>query len=373
MKVLHFYKTYLPDTIGGAEMVINQIIQGTMNLGVTAEILTLTPDKGNSTVEVDGHLVHRCHSNFDIASTPFSISAFRRFRELAKKADLIHYHFPYPFADVLHLMSRIKKPSLVTYHSDIIKQKFLLKLYRPLQRRFLLSVNNIVATSNNYLESSSVLSSFKHKTQVIPLGLDKSSYPKPQKSRLNFWRDRFGSNFFLFIGVLRYYKGLHTLIEAARNSEYPIVIVGAGPVELDLKEQATRLGVSNIHFIGLIDEDDKVALLELCSAVLFPSHLRSEAFGITLLEGAMYGKPLVSCEISTGTTYINKDKETGIVVPPCDSVKLRQAMDYLWNNPHEAVAMGKRAEERYWKLFTAKKMAESYVTLYKKLLAEHKA
>jgi glycosyltransferase involved in cell wall biosynthesis len=107
--------------------------------------------------------------------------------------------------------------------------------------------------------------------------------------------------------------------------------------------------------------------LELFYAVVFPSHLRSEAFGISLLEGDMYGKLLISSEIGTGTTYINIDKETGIVVPPSEPAALRQAMDYLWNNPEKAQTFGKRAEERYWKLFTAKQMANSYLTLYKEL------
>ncbi|MEH6446050.1 MAG: glycosyltransferase [Oceanospirillaceae bacterium] len=329
---------------------------------------TLSPSVVDGSVEVDGHLVHRCRSNFEVASTPFSASEFLRFRQMAKIADIVHYHFPYPFADILHLTSQIKKTTLITYHSDIIKQKHLLKLYRPLKQRFLNSVDNIVATSPNYLKTSSVLIRLKHKTTVIPLGLDKATYPEAGTEKLNLWRNRFGPRFFLFVGVIRYYKGLHILVDAARNSDYPIVILGAGPIETELKEQATKLGVHNIHFLGFLRDEGKVALLALCYAVIFPSHLRSEAFGISLLEGAMYGKPLISSEIGTGTTYINIDKETGIVVPPSDLAKLRQAMDYLWNNPEEAAAMGQRAEARNWKLFTAEQMAQCYVALYKELL-----
>ena len=372
MKVLHFYKTYLPDTRGGIEQVINQIARGTVELGVTTEVLTLSDLPVERTVEVDGHLVHRCHSNFEIASTPFSASAFLRFRQLAKDADLIHFHFPYPFADLLHFASRISKPTLLTYHSDIIKQKYLVKLYGPLKRQFLSGVGHIVATSPNYLKSSKILSQFQDKISVIPIGLNKNTYPIVRPERLTYWWGEFGSRFFLFVGVLRYYKGLHILIEAARNSDYPIVIVGAGANEKELKAQAKKLGVSNIHFVGQQSEEDKVALLQLCYAVLFPSHLRSEAFGISLLEGAMYGKPLISSEIGTGTTFINIDKETGVVVPPSDSAALRRAMDYLWNNPEEATEMGKKAEARYWKLFTSEKMAKSYVALYRKLIDEHK-
>ncbi len=368
MKVLHFYKTYLPDTIGGIEKVINQIARETVNLGVTTEVLALSPTVVDRVVEVDGHLVHRCRSNFEIASTPFSFSAFLRFRQKAREADIIHYHFPYPFADILHFASGVNKPTLITYHSDIIKQKHLLKIYHPLMHRFLSSVDHIVTTSRNYFETSDILPRYKHKTSVIPIGLNKSHYPLALPEKLNDWRGRFGTGFFLFVGVLRYYKGLHILIEAARNSDYPIVIVGAGPVESELKQHAAKLGLSNIHFLGLIPEEDKIALLELCYAVVFPSHLRSEAFGISLLEGAMYGKPLISSEIGTGTSYINIDKETGIVVPPGDPTALRLAMDYLWNNPQQAVAMGKSAEARYWKLFTGKQMARAYVQQYKNLL-----
>lgn len=372
LKVLHFYKTYLPDTRGGIEQVINQIARGTVELGVTTEVLTLSPFLVDRTVEVDGHLVHRCHSSFEMASTPFSASAFLRFRQLAKDADLIHFHFPYPFADLLHFASRVSKPTLLTYHSDIIKQKYFIKLYRPLKRLFLSDVDHIVATSPNYFKSSRVLSQLKDKTSVIPIGLDKNTYPTVSSERLAYWWGEFGSRFFLFVGVLRYYKGLHILIEAARNSDYPIVIVGAGPIEKKLKEQAAKLKLNNIHFVGHQSEEDKVALLQLCYAVLFPSHLRSEAFGVSLLEGAMYGKPLISSEIGTGTTFINIDKETGVVVPPSDSAALRRAMDYLWNNPEEATEMGKKAEARYWKLFTSEKMAKSYVALYRKLIDEHK-
>ncbi|MCG6889323.1 MAG: glycosyltransferase family 4 protein [Gammaproteobacteria bacterium] len=372
MKILHFYKTYLPDTIGGIEKVINEIARGTVDAGITTKVLTLSSALVDRVVEVDGHSVHRCRSNFEIASTPFSLSAFLRFRQMARDADIIHYHFPYPFSDVLHFATRINKPSLVTYHSDIIHQKHLLKIYRPLKRRFLSSVDHIVATSPNYFETSEVLSRFRHKTSVIPIGLEKSYYPAAEAKRINHWRERFGSRFFLFVGVLRYYKGLHILIDAARNSDYPIVIVGAGPIESELREHAAKLGISNIHFIGRISYEDKAALLELCYSIVFPSYLRSEAFGVSLLEGAMYGKPLISSEIGTGTSYININNETGIVVPPSDSSALRQAMDYLWNNPNEAAAMGRCAEVRYSKLFTGKQMAEAYVKLYGKLLVEEK-
>ena len=78
----------------------------------------------------------------------------------------------------------------------------------------------------------------------------------------------------------------------------------------------------------------------------FPSHLRSEAFGISLLEGAMFGKPMISSEIGTGTSYINIAGETGLVVPPNAPQALHEAMRQLWEHPEQAAQMGARAEER---------------------------
>lgn len=371
MRVLHFYRTSFPDTMGGIEQVINQIARGTSKLGVKTDVLSLTPDRVPRTIELDGYLAHRARLDLQIASTGFSVSAFLRFSQLAKKADVIHYHFPWPFMDVVHFATNVKKPTVVTYHSDIIRQKYLLKLYRPLKRKFLASMDRIVATSPNYLATSDVLEKFSDKVRVIPIGLDKATYPQLIPDRLQFWRERFGAKFFLFIGLLRYYKGLHILMEAAQGSDYPIVIVGAGPIEQDLKAQAAQLGLRNIHFMGHLPDEDKVALLTLCYGVVFPSHLRSEAFGISLLEGAMYGKPMISSEIGTGTTYINIGDETGLVVPPSDPVALRQAMRYLWEHPGEAADMGRRAEERYWKYFTAERMVKSYVDLYGDLVRQH--
>ena len=367
MRVLHFYKTAFPDTMGGIEQVIHQIARGTSKLGIKTDVLSLTAERVLRTIEIDGYSVHQARLDMQIASTGFSMSAFLRFAQLAKKADVIHYHFPWPFMDVVHFATMVKKPTVMTYHSDIVRQKYLLKIYRPLQRKFLSDMSRIVITSPNYLQTSDVLAKYKHKVSVISIGLDKATYPVPSPDKLTYWREKLGLKFFLFIGVIRYYKGLHILMEAARGTDYPIVIVGAGPIEEALKTQAAQLGLRKIHFLGCLPDEDKVALLTLCYGVLFPSHLRSEAFGIALLEGAMYGQPMISSEIGTGTTFINTANETGLVVPPNDPLALRQAMRYLWEHPEQAADMGRRAEARYWKYFRADQMVGAYAKLYREL------
>ncbi|CNH03919.1 WbcW protein [Yersinia aldovae] len=368
LKVLHFYKTYYPDSFGGVEQVIFQLCEGGGGRDIDSTVLSLSKRGSIVNKKIGSHTVYCSPVNFEAASTPFSFQALKDFRRLAQQADIIHYHFPFPFMDMVHFFSGIKKPTVVSYHSDIVKQKNILKIYAPLMNRFLKSVSRIVAASPNYVATSTTLKKFAHKVSVIPYGLDEKSYPTPTLERLDLWKNKFGPRFFLFVGAFRYYKGLHILIEAAKNSSYPIIIVGAGPIELELKKQTEELKIENIYFLGAVSDEDKAALLSLCYAVVFPSHLRSEAFGITLLEGAMYGKPLISSEIGTGTTFINIDQQTGLVVPPSDPVALRAAMDKMWDNIELSEKFGCNARNRYLENFTSEKMVSSYIDLYNEII-----
>lgn len=368
MRILHVYRTFFPDTQGGLEEAIRQLCAGTSALGAQCTVFTTTKKRSGATIELDEATVVQVPETFEIASCNVALSAFSQFSSLASSADIVHYQFPWPFADVLDLVTRHDKPTVITYQSDIVRQKLLLKLYKPLMRRFLASADRIVCTSPNYLASSSVLRDFAKKVDVIPIGLDEKTYPEVGEIELQRAQEQFGKDFFLFVGVLRYYKGLHILLDAIANAPYQVVIVGSGAMEQQLKQQAKDLNLDNVVFAGRVSDELKVALLQLSRAIVFPSHLRSEAFGVTLLEGAMYSRPLISAEVGSGTSYVNIHNETGIVVAPGSSKMLRWAMDELWNQPEKARKMGLAAKKRFDKLFNGDLMAQRYWQLYHELL-----
>jgi len=366
MRILHFYRTYFPDTFGGIEQVIYQIAEKSASLCVETKVLTLSANP-QKTIEFAHHEVHQVKLGMQIASNGFSWQALRAFKALAEWADVVHYHYPWPFMDLVHFATRCKKPCVVTYHSDIVRQRNLLRLYAPLQKAFLRRVDRIVATSPNYLESSQTLQNYRQKTAAIPIGLDESlSMPADEKT-VQKWQAELPPRFFLFVGVLRYYKGLDVLLAALRESNCPVVIVGSGPEENRLRTLARQWNLKNLFFLGEQPDQDKNALLSLCYGIVFPSNLRSEAFGISLLESAMFGKPMISCEIGTGTTFINLHEQTGLVTPPNDSRALADAMQFLWDHPDRARAMGRAARERYVQHFTADQMARAYCGLYREL------
>lgn len=368
MRVLHFYKTYWPETFGGVERVVHALAEGGVVHAIEASVLTLSTNPAPSPQTFGNHKIFQVKCDLDIASTRFSWGAFGKFRALSRKADVIHYHFPWPFMDVVDLMTPHGKPVVVSYHSDVVKQKHLLKLYTPLMHRFLDRADKIVASSPNYAASSSVLQRHAEKTQIITNGLDSINYPAADTTRLEYWKSRFPDGFFLFVGVLRYYKGIHILIEAARRSGLPVVLLGGGDNKKAVQSEITSKGINNIHILGAKPDEDKIALLTLCRALVFPSHLRSEAFGLSLVEASMHAKPMISCEIGTGTSYVNLDGETGIVIPPADPDKLVEAMQRLWLNHEECQRFGQAARKRYISHFTAKRMVCSYAALYQSLL-----
>lgn len=368
VQVLHFYSHYHPDTFGGGEQLINQICRGTAALGVRNTVLTLSPSPRPAQVEVDGHLVHRCPIDLVVASNRFSGRVIGRLRELARTADVVHFYYPWPWGDLCLMLAGVRQPIVVTQLSDIVKQDLLKRVYRPLESVFLSRVGAIVATSPNYVRGSDVLRRFADKVRVIPIGLDDADYRPSTDADRQRWRERIGSRFLLFVGVMRYYKGVSYLLEALAGTPVRLVLVGAGPMEAEYRAQADRLGLDNVTFLGRQSEQDKRTLLELCDGFVFPSHLRSESFGVSLLEAARYGKPLVSCEIGTGTTFVNVDDETGIVVPPADPGALRAAMLRLWNDPALAARLGAGARRRFVAHFRAEAMAADYLDLYRGLV-----
>lgn len=367
MKILHVYKTYFPDPPGGVQEAIRQICLSTKSYGIENTVLTLTKNKEIDTTKRPEASIERCKSLFTLASCNFGgLDVFNRFRKLASQMDLIHYHFPWPFADLLRFVAP-KKPSVITYHSDIIRQKWLSKLYSPLMWKTLSLMHAVIVTSPNYLASSPILASHRlsRKVRLIPLGLDEASYAWKENRRV-FERIRlpFAAPFFLFLGALRYYKGLEYILSAARRVKACIVIAGVGPDLESLRARATSMGLDNVYFTGYVSDSEKVVLLKACLAMILPSHIRSEAFGMVLLESAMFGKPMITAEINTGTSFVNENGVTGLVVPPASSTELANAMNLFLEDRELAANFGLAARERYEKYFSASSLGAAHADLY---------
>jgi rhamnosyl/mannosyltransferase len=392
VRVLHVYRTYFPDPPGGLQEAIRQIALATRPLGVESRIFTLSPQPTPPLIDRPEGRVIRRRSWLAPASCDLGgYAALQAFRAEVAWADLVHYYFPWPFADLLHWLAPVRKPAMMTYVSDIVRQRWMARCYAPLMRRTLQAMQAIVAVAPAYARTSAVLAapSCRKRLHTIPLGIVEESYQdaiaassdidpalhfsQPFRALAKHCKPgtRLTGAYFLAIGVLRYYKGLHVLVEAAASSGLPVVIAGDGPEKAALEQRAQTLNAP-VVFLGRISDVEKMALLRDCRALVLPSHLRSEAFGMVLVEAAMMSRPLISCEIGTGTSYVNKHEETGLVVPPSSPEALAAAMRTLDMNAAMCRTYGANARARYEKLFAGPQLGKAYAQLYQAILG-HKA
>jgi glycosyltransferase involved in cell wall biosynthesis len=371
ISVLHVYRTYFPDPPGGLQEAIRQIALATGAQGVTNTIFTLSPQPDPAILlRPEARVVRSCSWIAPASCDIGGVAAFKSFEHLASEVDVLHYLFPWPFSDVLHTVTRQDKPAVLTYISDVVRQRWLGAVYAPMMWRTLRRMRVIVANSPAYARTSPILShpDIRDKVRVIPLGIEESSYLKDGDDAVF---NRLGVNvdepYFLFIGVLRYYKGVHFLVRAARTLGAKVVIAGSGPEGASLQALAAEAGASNVVFAGQVTDAEKVALLKRCRALVLPSHLRSEAFGMVLVEAAMFGRPLISCEIGTGTSYVNAHEETGFVVDPESPEALALAMTTLLIDDKLTARMGEAARNRYEKLFSGPALGQAYAGLFREI------
>ena len=245
---------------------------------------------------------------------------------------------------------------MITYHSDVVKQKALDLLYSPLKKIFLRNAKFVIATSPNYVSSSMVLRSLQNVT-VVPLGLD-DNLPKFLTPYIH------DKPYFFFIGVHRYYKGLKFLVQAALQIDCDVIIAGEGPETHKLLNKAKDLGANNCKFIGRISDEEKMAYLRGALGFVLPSHLRSEAFGVCLLEAMSMGIPLITTNIASGMSFVNQNGVTGFCVDPESPADLVRAMNSLLDDETLRIRMGENAKKRYQNIFTASAMRLAYHKIY---------
>jgi rhamnosyl/mannosyltransferase len=174
----------------------------------------------------------------------------------------------------------------------------------------------------------------------------------------------------LFVGRLVPYKGVDVLLDALTGLDAVALVVGEGPARAGLEDRARELGVSShVRFLGSVDDRELAALYRACDVFVLPSVTRQEAFGVVQLEAMAAAKPVVSTDLGTGVGWVNKDGETGYVVPPRDARALRDALAQLLNDSGLQKSMGEAAAKRIRSSFTLERMIDNTLSLYRDVIA----
>jgi rhamnosyl/mannosyltransferase len=367
LRILQIYKDYFPPVRGGIEGHINLLSNGLRERGVDVEVL-VSNTMGKLDIEtIDGITVTKVPQITRLASAPLNYSLCYWIKKIGKKFDLLHFHLPNPTAVLSYLMSGLKVKAVATYHSDIIRQRLIAKLYRPFLEIFLTKIDCIVATSPNYINTSKILRKYHQKCKVVPLGVNIARFKDQHSDFLttSSIRQSYGNRILLFIGKFRYYKGLHILIEAMKQINGMLLLIGGGFLEQELKQQVVKNGLDKkIVFLGELSDQDVNNFLRTCDVFVLPSVERSEAFGIVQLEAMACGKPIVCTELGTGTSYVTQHQKNGIVVEPNQPSALAQAISYLLDNPDIRLRYGQAGIMRVEKYFSSDRMIDDIKALY---------
>ncbi len=373
-KIVHVYKDYYPPVAGGIEKNINCLCRHLHREGYHVEVLIANRSRLDETQTLEGIPIIKAGQWGRIMSAPIT----PRFSHWIKKVqgDIYHFHHPNPTAELAWLQAGCPGKAVVTYHSDIVRQSLIMPFYKPFLYQFLNKVHTIIATSPNYVESSSILQDFKEKCVVNPLGIETDDYllSDEDKIKVDEIREKNPSKLrILFVGRLRYYKGLSVLLEAMKGlPEVNLTVVGTAPKHGGEKiylKKVKELGISTqVIFLGELTDPELLLQYHACDVFCLPSIQRSEAFGLVQIEAHCCGKPVVSTNLDTGVPYVNLNGKTGLIVSPNDPDELRKAFQLLKINPNLRKSMGTYAQNRVLQNFTAQRMFQKTLKIYQSLL-----
>lgn len=369
MKILQLGKFYPPD-MGGIETAIYNITEELNKRGIVCDVLCSNSESKYTEDVLKGYKVYRTKSYGKVASTSITPQIIFKLREIVNRYDIIHIHHPDPMTNLaLFLVNPKKQKVILHWHSDIIRQKFLLKFYLPLQNWLLNRADAIIGTTNEYIAGSNYLPKYKHKCVSIPLGIRKFDH---DINIVNQLRERYrGKKVIFALGRFVYYKGFEYLIQSANyiDEDMVLIIGGDGPLKSKYLKMVKKYNLGEkVYFIGNIPQEILGSYYEFCDIFCLPSINKSEAFGLVQLEAMSFRKPVVATNISgSGVNWVNQDGITGLNVKPKKPEELANAFKHILKN-EKLYIFSQNAGRRFKEEFTVEKETYSIVELYTRVL-----
>ena len=361
LRVLQLGKFY-PPHMGGIETHLQALCE---ELQRSADVRVIVASDGRRTTEewVDGIRVTRAGTAFHITTVPVCPGMAGEIRRTP--ADLVHIHWPNPAALLAYLVSGHRGRLIVTYHSDIVQQRAWRRLFQPILSRALSRSAAIIATSAAYVETSPVLSDYRHRCHVIPYGIDVARFDCRDSDQVDRIRRRYGPRIVVSVGRLVYYKGVEYLIDAMTGVSGRLLVIGDGPLRPRLERQAIVRNIKDrVVFLGEIQNRDIVPYYHAADVFVLPSVARSEAFGIVQLEAMACGKPVVNTRLDSGVPFVSPHGVTGLTVPPAKPRALADAVNLLLGNAQRRTEFGNAGRRRVREEFTLELMVRRTLDVY---------
>lgn len=370
IKILQVNKLYYPE-IGGIEKTLQQISEGlSKDPEVDLKVLVCQKKGKGQVDDVNGVEVHRSGSMGVVASVPISFSFMWKLRKMAKDRDVIQFHLPFPLGDLACLLSGYQGKVVAYWHSDVVKQKKWMMLYRPVMERFLKRADVILVGAEGIIAGSKYLKPYREKCKVVPFAVSDEilktggEYLRDDKFKEKADTEQLNV---LFIGRLVYYKGCSTLLDAfvdVKDRAF-LTIIGEGPLHDELEKKAIDLGIKDqITFLGHVTDMEKEVCLKKADVFVFPSVERSEAFGLVQLEAMSFGIPIINTDLPSGVPEVSLHMQTGLTVKAGDADALAKAMRWMIEHPDARKNMGSLARRRVESKYTEENLVLNMKRVY---------
>ena len=245
MKVLQLGKFY--PISGGVEKVMYELAKGLNDTGIHCDMLCSSANNHYQTISLTGKgnsFIYAVPSLGKAFGTMISPRLIIQLKKMAENYDIIHIHHPDPMAALALFVSGYDGKVIVHWHSDILKQKFLLRFFMPLQNWLLRRADKIIGTTPVYVKESPHLSKFQSKIIYVPIGVMPTICDENKVSEIKRFYD---NRIIVFsLGRLVEYKGFEYLISAAKylSNDYVVLIGGIGVLKRNLQKQIEDLNIS---------------------------------------------------------------------------------------------------------------------------------
>lgn len=371
MKILQLGKFFPAN--GGVEKVMVSLQEGISKKGFCCDMLCTNAKPGEPTRTI---VVNDRASIFCVKAiakkyaTMISPQMITRLRSICNNYDIIHVHHPDPMAAVALMLSGYKGHVILHWHSDILKQKHLLKLYRPIQNWLIRRADVIVGTTPVYVEQSPDLAHARNKCIAIPLGINAV---KPNMALADEIRKRYNGKKIIFgLGRLVHYKGFRYLVDAARYlpEDYVVLIGGSGELHDELQKQIDDSELKDrVFLLGRISDEELPGYFGACDLFCLSSIQKTEAFALVQVEAFSCGKPVVATRIpGSGVSWVDADGESGLTVPIEDSKALADAIARILSSDKLYKKLSEGAFNRFNSMFRLEDEIQSCLNLYYKII-----
>jgi glycosyltransferase involved in cell wall biosynthesis len=376
LRICHLGK-YYPPSPGGIETHVRTLARAQADLGAEVKVFCVNHEPGPTLLEADGAVeVTRFRRRVSAAKLDVCPDLAQRLSQV--EADVLHLQVPNPTMILALLRARPRVPLVVSYQSDVIRQRLRAAIFRPLERMAYRQVRAIMTSSEEYRAGSQFLLPYGDRLHVLPNGIDLRPYLDPSsevRALAASIRSRHGGGGPLWLGCGRlvYYKGFLNAIRALTRVAGTLLLIGDGPDRGSLLLEAQRLGVADrVKFLGSLPHYlDLIPYYLAADAFWFPSNARSEAFGLVQVEAMASGCPVLNSAIPhSGVSWVSRHEESGLTVPVDDPIALAAAANRLLDEPGLRNRLAAGARARAAREFDHRVMAERSLSLYRQVLAE---